>query len=265
IEEVAVDQTVATREEAVVSAEVDVLTRSLALRRAAGMPIGPGELELAPVAPLTAEPAALDFDALYARALAANPQLAVLEARIAGIDIDLRVAEDAMRARLDASISAGLDGVGPSPTKAGKDLVELNGWSVSARLDYQQNLGNRAARGGRDRARAERSRMDVQIADAKQSTAEALARAVAQARSSARRIELTAKIVKLAEQSIEAEKARERLGRSTSFDVAQREEELAQAQLGHTRATMDYLVAAASVDALTGDLLGRWGITIEDR
>jgi outer membrane protein len=158
-----------------------------------------------------------------------------------------------------------VDGVGPTPAKTGRDLVELNGWSVTARLDYQQSLGNRAARGGRDRARAERSRIDVQITDAKLSTAEALARAVALARSAAKRIELTATIVKLAQQSIEAEKARERLGRSTSFDVAQREEELAQAQLGHTRATMDYLNAATSVDALSGDLLSRWGITIADR
>jgi outer membrane protein len=263
IEEVQVDQTAATREGEVVSAEVDVVSRSLALRRAAGLPIGPGEIELRPVAPLTAEPGALEFDALYQKALAANPQLAVLEARAAGIEIDVRVAEDAMRARLDATVTAGLSGIGDSPGASAEDLVKFNGWSVTARLDYQQSLGNHAARGARERANAERDRLKVQIDDQKRSTAEALARAVALARSAARRAELSAKVVKLAEQSIEAEKARERLGRATSFDVAEREEELAQAQLSHTRATIDYLVAAAGVDALTGDILTRWGITLD--
>jgi len=262
IEEVAVSQTVATREQDVISSEVDLLTRSLALRRAAGMPIGPGELDLAPVTPLSIEPDALDFDALYARALAASPQLAVLEARAAGADIDVAVAEDAMRARLDASLNAGLNGVGRLPTGATKDLLVAGGWSVSAELDYSQTLGNRAARGSARRARDERNRIDVQIADTRAGIAQQLAQAVALARSAAQRAELSAKVVALAKQSIEAEKARERLGRSTSFDVAQREDEMAQAQLAQTRAEIDYLVAAAAVDALTGDILDHWGITL---
>ena len=54
------------------------------------------------------------------------------------------------------------------------------------------------------------------------------------------------------------------MGRSTSFDVLRRQEELAQAQLRQARARIDLLAAQAALGALTGEILDSYDLHVQD-
>src|SRR6185503_4098949 len=90
----AVQQIIATREEDVLNGELGVLDRSIALRRAAGMPIGKGELGLRVDTDLATRDTSLDLGQLTERAFAASPELAQLAKQDASVVIDIAVTEN---------------------------------------------------------------------------------------------------------------------------------------------------------------------------
>jgi outer membrane protein TolC len=92
--------------------------------------------------------------------------------------------------------------------------------------------------------------------------AQAMATAVAQVELAQRRVKLSQRAIELANDNIRIETDRFNLGRSTNFDVLNRLEDLRQAELRKTQAMVDWHKAAASVDALTTELLPMYGITI---
>ena len=49
------------------------------------------------------------------------------------------------------------------------------------------------------------------------------------------------------------------------LDIMQRQDELKQAQLGYALAVKDYLTAEAYIDSLTGDLLTKYGVSLDIR
>jgi outer membrane protein TolC len=66
----------------------------------------------------------------------------------------------------------------------------------------------------------------------------------------------------LSEKNIEAERRRFESGKSTNFDVLQRQDEQKQARLRLARAASDYLRATIQIYALSGELLDRYGVTL---
>jgi outer membrane protein len=132
-----------------------------------------------------------------------------------------------------------------------------------AGLAYEQSLGNRAAEGATRRARARREKVRVSAVDVRFQINEAMARAVALVRSAEQRVELGARAVKLAEQNIGVEQSRFNLGKSTNFDVLQRQDELKQAQLRQARAVVDFHKAQTVIQSLTGEVLDVYGISID--
>jgi outer membrane protein len=136
---------------------------------------------------------------------------------------------------------------------------------VGARLTYEHALGRRAQRGAHAAATGRLARATIGIADAELQVAAAVVEAVSVAETAARRIEISERAIDLAERNIEAEVARFELGRSTNFDVLERQDELKQSQLRYARAGVDYVSSLAQLEALTGDLLERYGISLEVR
>lgn len=262
-EALAVQQIIATREEEILSTELAVANRSLDLRRLAGLEIGPGQINIVTVAPPEAEPKEFDLNALLARAYQSSPELTVLAKREEGAELEVEITENGLLPRLDLAASAGPSGVGEDPGAAAEDLVSFDGISVSATLTFQQTLGNRAARGRTDASRARLLRTRVTAQDLRAQIALAMVRAVKVAESAQARMAISRRAISLAEQNIDAEKARFELGRATNFDVLQRQEELKQSQLRYARTVIDYLNALAIIDSLTGELLPRYGIELD--
>jgi outer membrane protein TolC len=259
----AVDQVMATREEEVLLGELAVSERSLDLRRLAGLEIGPGQIDLKTAEILTVKPVDIDLDDILARAFASSPELAALEAQGKGARIEVEVTENGLLPRLDLTVSGGPRGTSETASDALSRLSEFKTYQIGASLELEYAFGNNTAQGANLRARENLRRVSVQAADVRRQIAVAVVQAVKLVRSANRRMELSQIAIDLSEKNIEAEQRRFELGRSTNFDVLLRQDELRQSQQRFARASVDYLEALALIDALTGDILPKYGIKVE--
>lgn len=262
-EALAVEQTIALREENVLLAELTIAQRSLELRRQAGLEIGPGNIDLTASATLAMTPKQFDVNALLTRALANSPQIAQLETLKRGAEIEVEVTENGMLPQLDLQVDLTTGGSDPGLGESLKQTGTLDNRSITGTLILRHDLGNRTAQGTRYRARAELQRQRVGIQDIRAQIASSLVVAVKQAQVSARRVELSDRAIELAEKNIKAEQARFELGRSTNFDVLQRQDDLRQAQLRKAQAISAYLQAVSTIDSITSEILPKYGIRLD--
>lgn len=261
-ETIAVEQAIATREEAAMSSELAIIDQSLALRRLVGMDIGPGEIALASKIDLAVPARSWDPAALIGQALATSPDLARLAALEAGATIDVEVTENGILPQLDLGLTFGPTGTGDNPGTATKNLVTFDNFTAIASLSYQHTLGAGAAKADSRAARARREKVRVSATDIKRQIVEAMSRAVAQVQAAERRFGIAARAVKLAEKNLAVEQARLGLGRSRNVDVLIRQDELRAAQLRASQAVIDWHRAATAIAALTGELLPAYGIEV---
>jgi outer membrane protein len=264
-EALAVEQTIATREEDVFLAEQAVSERSIELRRLAGMEIGPGELELTAVDGLGTAAVEPDLDGALAMAMDANPQLKAVRQLGAAAQIEVDVTDNGLLPQLDFSLAAGPQGIGTTAADAYGAMGKFESYQVSAGLVLNWQLGNSAAEGRHEAARLRVRKAKLSEADLRAQIAAQTVRAVNLVRSAKKRMEVAARATGLAKQNVELETARWQVGKATNFDVLRRQDELAQSQLREARARADYLNAVALLDALTGQILPRYGIALADR
>jgi outer membrane protein TolC len=262
-EALAVEQSIASREEAILQAQVSITDSSLALRDLSGLEIGPGEVVLWADAPLDITPQQFDVNALLAEAMDQYPALQALKVRKQDLSLAVDLAEDDTDPALDLDVLLGPTGSGGDPAEAAEELAKLDQITFNARLTLRHAFGRRAARGRLEAARQRLQQLDIEINNTQITIKRNLILAVQQAEAAQQRIVLSDRVIELAQRNIEAEKARFELGRSTNFDVLQRQDELEQAQLRRARAVIDYLQALTAIDAATGSLLTRYGITLE--
>lgn len=259
----AVLQIIATREEDVLNGQLTVLDRSIALRRAAGLPIGTGELGLQVATDVETKDHDLDMTALLERAYTASPELAQLAKQDAQAQIDIEVTENGLLPQLDAELRLGPSGTDGSYATAWGNAVKLDGVSVRGTLTYNQSLGRNDIRGRLREQQQQRFKLKVNATDLRSQLAQSMARAVAQIELARRRATLSQQAIDLANENIKIETDRFNLGKSTNFDVLNRQEDLRQAELRKTQALIDWHKAEAVVHALTGDILPMYGISLE--
>ena len=258
----AVDQIIATRQEEILAAELVISERAIELRRRAGLEIGAGAIDLEPTAELVAPERTLDANAIIEQAFAASPELKILEARGEGARIQVEVAENGLLPRLDISLQGGPIGTDSTASGSVSNLVRFKGYQVSGALDFSYELGKTGATGNSRAARAGLRAITVSVRDIKAQLSVAAVRAVKQAENAAARIAISKQVIALAEKNVKAEQARFELGRTTNFDILERQEELKQANLRLAQATADYLRALNVIDELSGALLERSGIKL---
>jgi outer membrane protein TolC len=259
----AVLQIIATREEDMLNGELTVLDRSIALRRSAGMPIGAGEIGLRVATDLETTDQALDLGQLVERAYAASPELAVLAKQDASATLDIAVTENGLLPQLDAALSLGPTGTGPTFGQSWKDLAELNSLAITGSVTFSQSLGRNDVRGRARELRETRRTLMVNAFDVRAQIAQTMTRAVAQIEVARRRLALSQQAIDLAHQNIRIETDRFNLGKSTNFDVLNRQEDLRLAELRRIQALIDWHKAETVVQALTGDILPAYGIALD--
>ncbi len=258
----AVDQVIAQREEDVVVAQLAVTERSLEFRRLAGIEIEPDEIDVRVEAPLAAQPTALQLPEVFRTAMARSPEIAALEAAGRGATIEVEVADNGLLPRLDLRVYGGPVGRGQEVSDALSALSD-GGYQVGGEVVIETPIPRRTARGAQQRAEQERQRVRVNMADMRRQIGQSAAQAVALADTAQRRMQLSTTAIDLTDKNIKAETGRFELGKSSNFDVLLRQEEHTQARLRFARATADYLRATSVVEALTGEILPRYGIKVE--
>ena len=260
-EVLAVDQVIAQREEDVVVAELAVTERSLELRRLAGLEIAPDQIDVRTGAPLSVDVKSVEMTAVVTQAIEQSPEIAVLQSQERGAQLEVEVTDNGLLPRLDLRVYGGPFGVGP---ELGDSLENIrDGYVVGGEVVLEHWLGNNGAQGRSRRAQAERQRVKVNIADIRRQIVQSAAQAGALAKSAEKRMQLSRTAIDLTQRNIKAETGRFELGKSSNFDVLLRQEEHTQARLRYARAAADYLRAAAFLEALTGEILTRYGIKMQ--
>jgi outer membrane protein TolC len=259
----AVLQIIATREEDVLNGELTVLDRSIALRRATGLPIGAGELGLRVATDLDTKDAPLDLGQLVDRAYAASPELAQLAKQDASATLDIEVTENGLLPQLDAALQLGPTGTAQTFGDSWQNLAELKSISIAGSLTFSQSLGQNEVRGRVREQRELKRKLVVNGIDLRAQIAQTMTRAVAQLELARRRLVLSQRAIDLANENIKIETDRFNLGKSTNFDVLNRQEDLRQAELRKTQALIDWHKAEIVVHALTGDILPMYGISVD--
>ena len=264
----AVLQIIATREEDVLTGELNVLNSSIALRRSAGLPIGQGELGLRVSTDLAVQDQQLELGSLVERAYAASPELAQLARQDASATIDVEVAENGLLPQLDLALTLGPNGTEDTTTsrhpfnQAWKDVITVADPAITGSLTFSRSVGQNDVRGRLREQRETKRKLVVNAFDLRAQLAQTMARAVAQIELARRRVTLSQRAIDLANENIKIETDRFNLGKSTNFDVLNRLEDLRQAELRKAQAMIDWHKAEIVVDSLTGDVLPKYGIAV---
>jgi outer membrane protein TolC len=261
--EIPVQQIIATREEEVLGGELAVLDRSISLRRSVGMPIEAGDIGLRVATELDTQDQGWTLASLLEKAYAASPELATLAKQEAGATIEIEVTENGLLPQLDLALSFGPTGTDGNFGTAAANTFKFSELAASGSLTFTQSLNRDDVRGRSRELRLGRDKLRVNAIDVKSQIAQTLARAVAQIELAKRRVVLSQRAIDLANENIRIETDRFNLGKSTNFDVLNRQEELRQAELRKAQALIDWHKAETVVMTLTADLLPAFGITVE--
>jgi outer membrane protein len=259
----AVQQIIATRQEEVLGGELNVLDRSINLRRTVGMPIGANEIGLRVETELEANDQGWTLATVLDRAYAASPELAVLDKQAKGATIEIEVTENGLLPQLDLALRFGPTGTDGNFGTALANTVSFDTLSASGQLTFSQALHRDDVRGRSRELRLGREKVRFNAQDVRLQIAQTMARAVAQIELAKRRVVLSQRAIELANENIRVETDRFNLGKSTNFDVLNRQEELRQAELRKAQALIDWHKGETVVMALTGDLLPAFGITVD--
>lgn len=131
-------------------------------------------------------------------------------------------------------------------------------WEVGIRAEFP--LGNQVAKGRHGTARALRQRALIQQRDILEQALREVADASDTLAVSVRKTETARQSRELAEELLEAEEKSFQLGRSTSLDVLNAQQALAQAEREEVRARVAYATALGNLHAVRGDYLEAKGL-----
>lgn len=285
-------QSLVARENDVVLAENVLLDRSLTLRTLMGQEFVERKvLGIIPTTdPQAISPAPVDLQAKIKQASEYHPQLKQLQIGLASQRIDELVAANKRLPQLDTRFVASAQGraIDAVPNAdAGRPAVAGNwgtafknffnkpeniagqglmaDYSVRLELNLQWDIQNRGPKATHERILIEMRRAEAQYRRTRQNISMSVIRAVNAQRTAAARMTITSESVRLANSNLRAEEARNRVGRSTSYDILFRQDELAIAEFNALNAQIDYLRATVELQTLTGELLQTYGLELASR
>ncbi len=258
------EYTMAVREEAQLRAELVLEEQALELRKLAGLEIGGGAIALWPADLPGVGAETYAVGKLVQRGLSRNHALAALELDDDDAKIEVRVARDGVRPRLDFNVSAAATAAGTNVDEAFRALDRGANVDATAALVFSIDIGANTARGRRDAALLRHQDVSIERAEVRREIASAIVLAVHQIRAAQKRTQVATKAIELAKGSLTSERALFRVGKSTSQQLFDRQDDLDEARLSRVRAIADYHQSVAVLQSLTGDILARYGIEVLD-
>lgn len=273
---------VATRTDELIRAQIGVGNAEDDLRQVLNIPEGElWEVRIVPRTPPDITRIEVDTAEAVAHALEERPELARKRIQNENLVIDLRLAKNRVRPRLDFAATYGFNGLGGDATlrdfltgeiisEAPGDYSdalaqvedgEFDGWSYA--VNFSIPIQNREAKARRavaeiavERAEAELSQLELQVSTEVRKAARAVVTAEAL-------VDSTRVSRRLEEENLRAEQKRYENGMSTSFQVLQIQEDLAEARSNAVQAEAGYRKALIDFYRATGTLTEAAGVQID--
>ena len=257
------ESTVAQRRLQQVQAEQAVEQAWDRLRQIVNLPREQWDRPILPVERPTFEPRTPSADEAMATALANRPERQQLELDARAAALAVRKADNDRLPQIDVGLTGSLLGQDRTYGGALSDLgaADSRGWQVT--VDMTWTPLNRTARASADIARSQ----EKSAAARREATLQAIwlevKEAVRNQDSAARQVAAAARFRDLAQQSLDIEQRKFLNGTSSNFVVAQRQEELAAAQLAELNALLAHQKASTTLLHATGVLLTERGIALD--
>lgn len=255
---------VAELEEAVLAAQTDIRQRELALSQLVGKPGSVGESVRATDTP---EPPSADEpveSSAVAEALKNSYTRRQLQAQLAIVKDQLKIAGDPLRPRLDLDGYVQAQGLGNSRVPpAFEQFGRFDAVSAHIGLTFEMPLTDTRRNAQVQAAQLAAHAAEQQIAQNELEIRAGVASAIAQRRAARDKLALSARTESVAKQQAEAERARFLAGGSIAITVQQAEDSYRQAQLRVQRARVDLVLADMNLLALRGQLLTRYADAVE--
>ena len=243
------------------------------------------QTELVPADSPDAPLVSIDVTRALADAAGHRPEIAGLTATISQDDVDVMLARDALKPRVDLLAGYTLRDLAGSPgtwtlpfggaparfpeslrgglTSSWRSTVDQDFHDALVAVRVEVPLGNRAARGQLGAAEANRRRSQTVLAQTQEQIASDVRNAVTALETAAGRIQSSRAGLAAAETQLRAEQDRFAAGLTTNVFVLTRQHDLAQAQLTETAALAAYRKALTEIGRATGTLLRDRGITLQ--
>jgi len=257
-----VEVAVAVREDNAIAAEAALRAQSFELARLVGLDLDestpPIDVSDTPDTSLNLEA----FDTTLAAAMDHNLELAAIRSKGHAAAIAVDIAKNDALPTLDLAVQGGTSGDSDATSTALGQLSHARSYDLTFGLVFREPLGRHTAQGALGAAEASSSKLKLNEVDLAAQVRSAVLRQRAILDAARHRIVVLANTVETATLDLEAERARFMVGRANNFDVLRRQDELAEAQSRSLRARVDALRAAAELEALTGDILGHYGVAL---
>ncbi len=180
-------------------------------------------------------------------------------------DANLRKAQNDRLPKLDLTANGNLNGTDDSLGGARSEFLDLRtrDWSLGIVLEWP--LEGRSAAGALQKAELERRRLWLQRQNLEDTMLLEAREAVRSVRSAEQRIEATRKAADLAQEQLDGEFNRREQGLRTTFHVLDADKRRTEARTNAVKALIDYQLAVQQVHRVSGTLLGRNDVLIEDQ
>jgi outer membrane protein TolC len=257
--------TLAQRELGLVQSEANIEQAADVLRKALNLPRHTWTQAILPVDPPRFDDRPVTFEQAVQRALHNRPELKQRQLDIEKAQLDTKVAGTERLPQLDAQLTYGLLGQRSTYSGAIDQLTTANAPVWTASLNLSWTPFNVAANGQLDARRATegaaRTLLDQQLLDLHTEIRAAL-RAL---NTAVRAVRAAGNFRVLAERSLDAEQRKFMNGTSSNFFIAQRQNDVAQAQLAELVALVQHQKAVTTLQAAMGVLLEDRSVQLDVR
>lgn len=192
-------------------------------------------------------------------ALRMRPELNQARLEFQKGELEVVETKNGLLPRMDLFITLGKTGYADS---FGRSIRELNSdsYDVFAGLQFEYPFRNRAAKGRHERTLLQTDQAQKAIGNLSQLIETDVRGAYIEANRAKEQIAASSITRKLQEEKLRIEREKYRVGRSTSFLVAQVQRDLVSSQINEVDAVVSYLKALVALHRLEGSLLTRRGI-----
>ncbi|RMF84202.1 MAG: TolC family protein [Nitrospinota bacterium] len=207
----------------------------------------------------------LSLEANIEEALQNRPDLRQVQIDLTNKALLVRFAKNQLLPSLDLRGSIGLNGLEATYGRALEVLGDTDTYSWEAGVTLAIPLGNRVARGKLTQRQLEFAQSKDNLSRLELDIVTQVREAIRRVRVNGERVEATRVAKQLAQERLEAEQEKFRVGLSTSFNVLSFQDALARAERDEIRALIDYTESLLTLEQVKGTLLDVFNIRLVER
>ena len=266
IEIVDAEAGVASRVEAIISAENTIKDREDELKRIlnfAGDEII-SDADVIPTDKPDFEPRTFELKETIKIAMEKRPDLTELHLATENAGIQTRRRKNELYPALDLSGGIRYTGLGNDVSDANDSTFSESYQGEFFTLAFEIPIGNRSARSAYNKSKISERQTKINVKKKELDIVVEVRESVRQVKTNIERVNATRKARELARKRLEVEEKKYEVGRSTNLEILRAQENLALAEFEDTRAIIDYEISMGNLEKAKGTILDVYDIKLEE-